>query len=127
MTPDPETPAADPEPSPEQVAHDALMNRIIEASYIQTLALAKVAQIRASFVPRTLICAAVHGVEKQIDSYARREAQADVIPFNRRERSEMKARIIDDLSEIEAAMNDASESIAAVRASFTIAPSDLIS
>lgn len=108
-----------------EAAHDALMARLIEAVYIQGVTSAKLVSLPAKFIPRTLVCAAVRGIEKLIEQYVACEQSAH--PYSPQARAAVQARIQEDMAELTAALTEAQESLATVRAEFSMPQSKLIS
>lgn len=123
---DPTTPPVPTEAA--QAAHDALMARLVEACYIQAITLAKVADVPPRHIPRLLICAATHGIDKSIALFQRRqELDAAGVPFRPEDRAALHVRILEDLTELEQALVEAGEAIDAIKTSFVVTPSTLIS
>lgn len=122
-TPDP------PVETPAQAAQMALMVDLVEACYYQAVTLAKVARMPPQYIPRTLICAAVHGIEQSIALYRRRD-DLDVrgaAPFQPEQRAALHARIAEDMTELADALVEAGDSLDTVRESFAVPASTLIS
>jgi hypothetical protein len=121
-TPDQAAEAGNPFTPAEQRMHDALMARVTEAIYIQAAATTKATNIPPEMLPRLIVCAAVHGVQKAIEAYQRREDQHHVIPFTREHRHDFQQRIIEDCTELQDAMGEAIDNLRVTVASMRPSP-----
>src|SRR5688572_5542934 len=128
-------PAAAEEPAPEpsdadkaaEAAHDALMARLIEAVYIMGVSCTKLANVPAQFIPRVLVCAAVRGIEKSLENFLRVSEPENPRAASRQQIAALQARLTDDMVELSAALTEATDSLATLRAELNVPQSNLVS
>jgi hypothetical protein len=129
--PDDAPPPAAAEPSEAdkaaEAAHDALMARLIEAVYIMGVSCTKLAGLPAQFIPRVLVCAAVRGIEKSLENFLRVSEPDNPRGASRQQIAALQVRLNDDMTELQAALTEATESLATLRAELTVPQSNLIS
>lgn len=109
----------------QQAAHQAAMDRAIQGIYTASCVVGQVGQLRPELLPRLMVCATVHSLERLITIYRQKDQQPELFP--QQERQALLARILGDCDDATEAMTEALQSIGELRALILTPESTLVS
>lgn len=115
-----------PEPTDAQQAeHQAAMDRAIQGIYTAACVVGQVGLLPPQLLPRLMVCATVHSLERLITIYRQRDQQPETFP--QQERQALLTRILGDCDDAKAAMTEALQSVGELRALILTPESKLVS
>ena len=109
----------------QQAAHQAAMDRAIQGIYAAACIVGQVGQLPPQLIPRLMVCATVHSLERLITIYRTRDQHPETFP--QQERQVLLARILGDCDDATGAMTEALQSIGELRALILTPESKLVS
>ena len=114
----------------QQAAHQAAMDRAIQGIYTSACVVGQVGQLRPELLPRLMVCATVHSLERLITIYRQKEEQRKQhgeMAWPAEERHRMITRILSDCDDATVAMTEALQSVGKLRAIILTPESKLVS
>ena len=115
-----------PDPTDRQQAeHQAAMDRAIQGIYTAACVVGQVGQLPPQLLPRLMVCATVHSLERLITIYRQRDQHPETFP--QQERQALLTRILGDCDDAKIAMTEALQSVEELRALILTPKSKLVS
>ena len=114
----------------QQAEHQAAMDRAIQGIYTAACVVGQVALLPPQLLPRLMVCATVHSLERLITIYRQKEEQRKQhgeMAWPAEERHRMITRILSDCDDATVAMTEALRSVEELRALILTPESKLVS